>query len=214
METQEHPQPGRLPCQVFQRKIPCEAPRAHAQPSCVLQFLHPIWEMRRHPLQKDWERYSSNGILNILERNKRIKPCPERLQDCRCPFSVIFTCAEKVCNRVLKDLYCRKQETFQPLHVINLDAEDTLEAISLGALIICELCQCLSRWTTWWVVWLSGSWQQSRKPEGGFSTQSASAEGLRSGSPLVLNACSVRTCAWTFGPDGIFCEKCLQNPFH
>ncbi|KAB0352297.1 hypothetical protein FD754_017154 [Muntiacus muntjak] len=64
---------------------------------------------------------------------------------CTAPFDVIFTCAERVYKMVVKDLCDREQKTGQPVHVINLDIKDTLKAVSLGASIICELCQGLQQ---------------------------------------------------------------------
>ncbi|XP_059785479.1 RNA polymerase II subunit A C-terminal domain phosphatase SSU72 like protein 3-like [Balaenoptera ricei] len=90
---------------------------------------------------KDRKYYKGNGVLHILGRNERIKPHPERFQECRDPFNVIFTCAENVYDRVVADMCARDQETCQPVHVINVDIEDTLELSTLGSLSICELCQ-------------------------------------------------------------------------
>ena len=39
----------------------------------------------------------------------------------------------------------REEETVQPVHMINVDMEGTLEAATLGALILCELCQGLQQ---------------------------------------------------------------------
>ncbi|XP_007463104.1 PREDICTED: putative RNA polymerase II subunit A C-terminal domain phosphatase SSU72-like protein 1-like [Lipotes vexillifer] len=94
---------------------------------------------------KDRNYYKGNGVLHILKRNDRIKPHPERFQECRDPFEVIFTCAERVYDRVVADMCARDQETWQPVHVINVDIEDTLELATLGSLIICELCQGLQQ---------------------------------------------------------------------
>ena len=46
---------------------------------------------------------------------------------------------------VVKDLCDREQKPWQPVYVINMEIEDTLEAATLGALIICELCQGLQQ---------------------------------------------------------------------
>lgn len=43
------------------------------------------------------------------------------------------------------DLNSREQETCQPVHVINVDIQDNHEEATLGAFLICELCQCVSR---------------------------------------------------------------------
>jgi len=47
------------------------------------------------------------------------------------------------------DLNSREQETCQPVHVINVDIQDNHEEATLGAFLICELCQCVSR-EGWW----------------------------------------------------------------
>lgn len=91
--------------------------------------------------RKDPECYRGDEILHILERNRRIKPRPERFQECRDPFDVIFTCEERVYDRVVQELCAREQVTFRPVHVVNVDVEDTLEEAAVGALLICELYQ-------------------------------------------------------------------------
>lgn len=45
---------------------------------------------------------------------------------------------------VFLDLNSREQETCQPVHVINVDIQDNHEEATLGAFLICELCQCVS----------------------------------------------------------------------
>ncbi|XP_058400522.1 RNA polymerase II subunit A C-terminal domain phosphatase SSU72 like protein 3-like [Diceros bicornis minor] len=111
----------------------------------VYDFSTTYKQMYNDLLRKDRQRYTKNGILHILGRNERIKPRPERFQECSDAFDVIFTCGESVYDRVVEDLCAREQETFQPVHVINVDIQDTLEDATLGALLICELCQCLQQ---------------------------------------------------------------------
>ena len=42
-------------------------------------------------------RYTQNGILRMLDRNKRIKTCPERFQDAtKEDFNVVFTVEERI----------------------------------------------------------------------------------------------------------------------
>ena len=97
--------------------------------------------MHKDLLCKNRMHYRNNGLLQILGRNERIQPGPERFQERIDPFDVIFTCAERVYKTVVKDLCAREQKTWQPVPVISLDIKDTLKADSLGASIICELCQ-------------------------------------------------------------------------
>ena len=47
-------------------------------------------------------RYTQNGILHMLERNKRIKAYPERFQDSTEEFDVIFTVEERIYDAVLE----------------------------------------------------------------------------------------------------------------
>jgi RNA polymerase II subunit A C-terminal domain phosphatase SSU72 len=47
-------------------------------------------------LRKDKELYTQNGILHMLDRNKRIKPHPERFQNFTDLFDLIFTCEENL----------------------------------------------------------------------------------------------------------------------
>lgn len=42
------------------------------------------------------------------------------------------------------DLNSREEESHQPVHVINVDIQDNHEEATVGAFLICELCQCVS----------------------------------------------------------------------
>nr|XP_044609007.1 RNA polymerase II subunit A C-terminal domain phosphatase SSU72-like [Equus asinus] len=120
-------------------RLPGEAPNLPV----AYYFSTTYKEMYNDLLRKDRQHYIRNGMLHILGRNERIKPRPERFQECREAFDVIFTCGESIHDRVVEDLCAREQETFQPVHMINVDIQNTPEDATLGALLICELCQCL-----------------------------------------------------------------------
>lgn len=47
-------------------------------------------------------RYTQNGILHMIDRNRRIKTFPERFQNCLDKFDVIFTCEERVYDQVVE----------------------------------------------------------------------------------------------------------------
>ena len=47
-------------------------------------------------------RYTQNGILHMLDRNRRIKPKPERFQNCKEHFDMIITCEERVYDQVIE----------------------------------------------------------------------------------------------------------------
>lgn len=46
--------------------------------------------------------YTQNGLLNMLDRNKRIKRKPEKFQKCNEEFDLIVTCQERVFDQVLE----------------------------------------------------------------------------------------------------------------
>ena len=104
----------------------------------------------------------------------------------------------------------RLSSLWQYVHVINVDMEGTLEAATLGALILCELCQGL---------------QQAEDMESSLAELLQEAK-EKTGrcflhmicfcwrSWLVSAPLLVRTCAWIFGQVSTFCEKHLQSPFH
>uniref|UniRef100_A0A8D2CBJ4 RNA polymerase II subunit A C-terminal domain phosphatase SSU72 n=1 Tax=Sus scrofa TaxID=9823 RepID=A0A8D2CBJ4_PIG len=117
---------------------------AHHRP-VLYSFRTPYRQMRRDLAWLDPDCYRRNGILHLLGRNERIKPCPERFQDCREAFDVIFTCEESVYDRVVGHLCAQEQERWQPMQVINVDMQDDLEDATLGSLVICELCQRLQQ---------------------------------------------------------------------
>lgn len=60
-------------------------------------------------------RYTQNGILHMLDRNKRIKPRPERFQNCKDVFDLILTCEERVYDQVVegKELELINQVNFE-----------------------------------------------------------------------------------------------------
>jgi RNA polymerase II subunit A C-terminal domain phosphatase SSU72 len=109
---------------------------------------------------KDANLYTQNGVLHMLDRNRRIKEKPERFQDCRERFDIIFTVEERIFDQVMEgsliqlttilkihsffpiiDLENRDKRTNDIVHVINIDVVDNPEDATLGAFMLCELGQ-------------------------------------------------------------------------
>ncbi|KAM9061687.1 RNA polymerase II subunit A C-terminal domain phosphatase SSU72-like [Sarcophilus harrisii] len=111
----------------------------------VYDFKTTYHQMYNDLLKKDEKLYTNNGVLNMLSRNKRIKPRPERFQNCRDEFDLIITCEERVYDKVIAHLNSRDQESLRPVHVINVDIEDNEEEATLGGFLICELCQSIQQ---------------------------------------------------------------------
>lgn len=94
--------------------------------------------------QKDKELYTKNGMLHIMERNRRIKAGPERFQECEQQFEIILTVEEKVYDQTLEHFASRESEAETPVHVINMNVIDNPEDATIGAFLLCELAQHLS----------------------------------------------------------------------
>ncbi|GFN96095.1 RNA polymerase ii subunit a c-terminal domain phosphatase ssu72 [Plakobranchus ocellatus] len=95
--------------------------------------------MYRDLMQKDYELYTQNGILHMLDRNRRIKSNPERFQSSNAKFDLIITCEERVYDQVLEDFESKEQNNEQAVHIINIDIQDNHEEATIGAFMICEL---------------------------------------------------------------------------
>lgn len=101
-------------------------------------------DMYKDLATKDHNLYTQNGILHMLDRNRRIKPSPERFQACKDKFDIIFTCEERVYDQVVEELANRNPSDNEPGHVINMDIQDNHEEATVGAFKLRELAQRLS----------------------------------------------------------------------
>ncbi|CAF2556069.1 unnamed protein product [Rotaria sp. Silwood2] len=107
----------------------------------VYTFDTPYEFMYKDLYNKDANLYTQNGVLHMLDRNRRIKEKPERFQDSRERFDVIFTVEERIFDQVMEDLENRDKRTNEIVHVINIDVIDNPEDATLGAFMLCELGQ-------------------------------------------------------------------------
>ncbi|KAF9582654.1 RNA polymerase II subunit A C-terminal domain phosphatase [Lunasporangiospora selenospora] len=88
---------------------------------------------------KDTHLYQSNGILLMLDRNRKIKNSPERFQESRKEFDVIITCEERCFDAVCEDLIQRGESLSRPVHVINVEIKDNYEEAMVGGRMILSL---------------------------------------------------------------------------
>jgi len=93
--------------------------------------------------KKDKVMYKQNGILHMLDRNRMIKPGPERFQDCEHKFDVIVTAEERVYDQVLEHFEACGNKLDELVHVINVDIQDNQEEATIGAFLFHELVQTL-----------------------------------------------------------------------
>lgn len=96
-------------------------------------------EQFRDLKRKDQSFYTQNGLLNMLDRNKRIKEKPEKFQENKDEFDLVITCQERVFDQVLEDLTERGGSMCKMTHVINVEIKDNHDDATLGAFLIHEL---------------------------------------------------------------------------
>lgn len=113
---------------------------------------------------KDIRLYRSNGILNMLDRNRGVKWGPERWQDWQVGVprldhakergydgteggvvDVVITCEERCWDAVVDDLMSRGNPLNRPVHVINVDIKDNHEEALVGGRGILDLANSLNR---------------------------------------------------------------------
>lgn len=91
--------------------------------------------------EKPWPlfSYTQNGLLHMLDRNRRIKCRPEKFQLSKDKFDILITCEERVYDQVIEYMESRDQEENRPVHLINVDIQDNHEEATVGSFLIWEL---------------------------------------------------------------------------
>lgn len=76
--------------------------------------------------------FQSNGLLRMLDRNRKIKIAPEKWHEGRNTFDFVFTCEERCFDSVCEDLLNRGGNLNKIVHVINVDIKDDDENAKIG----------------------------------------------------------------------------------
>jgi RNA polymerase II subunit A C-terminal domain phosphatase SSU72 len=75
--------------------------------------------------RKNARRYTKNGMIQMVDRDRKVKKAPERWQDSVDQhFDLVVTYEKRVYDIVVADLEQRETEESRPAHVVNLDTPD------------------------------------------------------------------------------------------
>lgn len=129
----------------------------------IYPFGTPYEQVYQELKKQDQQLYTQNGLLSMLDRNRKTKDAPQRWHESRELFDVIITCEERCFDSVVEgkrkdvwfgrgrelsinigeviDLSNRGQNLNQSTHVINVEIKDNHEDALLGGRAILQLAQ-------------------------------------------------------------------------
>ena len=90
-------------------------------------------------IQEGERHYAHVGVLSMLERNKQIKARPQRFQEADSAYlrdiDFVFCLESRVFADVVDDLMCQRHPSadMRPIHVFNLETEDSSDGAKTGA---------------------------------------------------------------------------------
>ena len=106
-------------------------------------------DMYEQLIQENERHYRNTGVLHMLERNKQIKLRPQRFQEASSEYlrdvDFVFCLESRVFADVVDDLTCQRVPSgdMRPIHVLNLETEDSGSGAKTGAAWMARLARLL-----------------------------------------------------------------------
>eukprot|EP01029_Cantina_marsupialis_P029120 TRINITY_DN779825_c0_g1_i1.p1 TRINITY_DN779825_c0_g1~~TRINITY_DN779825_c0_g1_i1.p1 ORF type:complete len:253 (-),score=53.74 TRINITY_DN779825_c0_g1_i1:215-973(-) len=96
----------------------------------------------KDPQSVEW--WKEKGMLEMLDRNSKIKDAPQRWQQCSDLPDVVICYEKRVFELVLSDLELRPLlKRTRPMHIFNIETKDDGESALKSATLSSELCKCI-----------------------------------------------------------------------
>lgn len=103
----------------------------------IYEFGTPYDHIHKDLKAKNEARYTKNGMIQMIKRDCGVKKHPERWQDEKSThFDLVITYEKRVYETVCQDIQERGDSidsAFRPVHVVNLDTQDTHSEATTGA---------------------------------------------------------------------------------